>query len=386
MDKFWDVCDYLLDFEKVRNFQELCGLKGEETKTYETDELKYDSILLNQYKLGKSVTQLGEEKYCKSPNSQNFKANDSYTVHNWFLYYFFRFGSFLGQETFYITFIPFVFWNVDPFIGRKMIVVWVVTMYIGQALKDLIKWPRPSYPAFRLETRVQAEYGLPSTHAIAGLVLPFSFLLASYGRYDIPLGTGVSIATLWCLTVSLSRIYVGMHSFLDIFAGVGIGAVYLAGGWPFMQMVENYTLSSVYSPWLILISHFLLGYFYPAPKHYSTTRGDTVMILASGAGVHCASWLLYQCQIDLTPLSGSFTWWIAGVRFVIGGSLVAVVRAIVKELSLNSVCNAVGACKRKLEDRRRREVEVVYKFVTYACVGFTIVVAPLSMNLVGATF
>ena len=57
--------------------------------------------------------------------------------------------------------------------------------YIGQALKDLIKWPRPSYPAFKLETRVSAEYGVPSTHAIAGTVLPFSILLSTYCKYNV---------------------------------------------------------------------------------------------------------------------------------------------------------------------------------------------------------
>ena len=58
--------------------------------------------------------------------------------------------------------------------------------YIGQALKDIIQWPRPHYPpVFKLEQRVAAEYGIPSTHAVAGTILPFSFLMAMYGRYEV---------------------------------------------------------------------------------------------------------------------------------------------------------------------------------------------------------
>ena len=56
--------------------------------------------------------------------------------------------------------------------------------YIGQVLKDLICWPRPQWPpVFKLETRVQAEYGVPSTHAIAGTSIPFSIVMAMDGRY-----------------------------------------------------------------------------------------------------------------------------------------------------------------------------------------------------------
>jgi len=53
-------------------------------------------------------------------------------------------------------------------------------------MKEFIKWPRPSWPpVFKLETRVEAEFGLPSTHAVAGTALPFSFLMAVYGRYVV---------------------------------------------------------------------------------------------------------------------------------------------------------------------------------------------------------
>jgi len=41
------------------------------------------------------------------------------------------------------------------------------------------------------------------------------------------------------------------------------------------------------------------GVFYPSTEHYSTTRGDTVVILACGAGIHCASNFVYQYGIDL---------------------------------------------------------------------------------------
>jgi len=53
---------------------------------------------------------------------------------------------------------------------------------------------------------------------------------------------------------------------------------------------------------------------------------------------------------------------------------------------LNIVCQAVGVSKHKEESRRRRDVEVVYKFITYAAVGLAIILAPFVMKFVGAEF
>ena len=81
---------------------------------------------------------------------------------------------------------PFVYWNVDDFIARRLIVLWVFTMYTGQALKDVLCWPRPSCPpVLRLEEHYNNEYGMPSTHAIAGSIIPFGLVYFSYDRFDV---------------------------------------------------------------------------------------------------------------------------------------------------------------------------------------------------------
>lgn len=52
--------------------------------------------------------------------------------------------------------------------------IWMVGMYIGQTLKDHFRQPRPkSPPAVQLETIFLSEYGLPSTHAIVGVCIPY---------------------------------------------------------------------------------------------------------------------------------------------------------------------------------------------------------------------
>lgn len=49
-----------------------------------------------------------------------------------FWYYFFLFGTYLGDEVFYASFIPFWFWNIDGAVGRRIVMVWTIIMYIGK--------------------------------------------------------------------------------------------------------------------------------------------------------------------------------------------------------------------------------------------------------------
>nr|XP_019969040.1 PREDICTED: sphingosine-1-phosphate phosphatase 2-like [Paralichthys olivaceus] len=90
-----------------------------------------------------------------------------------------------------------------------------LVMYVGQVMKDVLKLPRPhSPPVVKLETRVSAEYGLPSTHAMAATAISFTFLLSAQTRIQFQFEVGLLIAVTLSSLVCLSRIYTGMHSVL----------------------------------------------------------------------------------------------------------------------------------------------------------------------------
>ena len=63
-----------------------------------------------------------------------------------FLYYFFMIITSMGNEIFYIFFLPLLMWNFDVKITYLTTMSWALSMYIGQASKDLIKMPRPATP------------------------------------------------------------------------------------------------------------------------------------------------------------------------------------------------------------------------------------------------
>ncbi|XP_077741129.1 sphingosine-1-phosphate phosphatase 2 isoform X4 [Canis aureus] len=264
-----------------------------------------------------------------------------YVVKNYFYYYLFRFSAALGQEVFYITFLPFTHWNIDPFLSRRLIIVWV-------------------YP----------------------------FVL------------GLLMAVLFSTLVCLSRLYTGMHTVLDVLGGIAATAVLLALTYPAWSLIDRLDSASPVFPVCAAVVPFLLCYHYPAPDFYSPTRADTTTILAAGAGVTIGSWINHFFQLaaapapapapappprpagppglPLPPLPPRLPPWLSALaaglalsltKFAVGIALVLAVRRLVQALSLQLLCSWFRVVPRDREARRRLEIEVPYKFVTYASVG-----------------
>ncbi|XP_077011374.1 sphingosine-1-phosphate phosphatase 2 isoform X1 [Tamandua tetradactyla] len=304
-----------------------------------------------------------------------------YIVKNYFYYYLFRFSALLGQEVFFITFLPFTHWNIDPYLSRRLIIIWVLVMYVGQMAKDILKWPRPlSPPVVKLEKRVIAEYGMPSTHAMAATAISFSLLISTKDRYEYPFALGLAVAVVFSTLVCLSRLYTGMHTVLDVVGGVLMTALLIAFTYPAWTLIDCLDSASPLFPVCVVIVPFFLCYNYPVSDYYSPTRADTTTILAAGAGVTLGFWINHFFQLVSEPTSslpviqnippltkGMFVLCLS--KFIVGIVLILLVRQLVQNLSLQVLYSWFKVVARNKEARRRLEIEVPYKFVTYTSVG-----------------
>lgn len=195
----------LRDPKLVAKFQALCGVRivipdrdedGSKNSAY-TEKFAKSGLYPSCYLSDKEYRNSGiASKVClrRLPSLQtNSLAEDEVPpeliIKTFFLIdLFFRFASELGYEPFYITMMPFFMWNVDAYIGRVVIMLWCFSMYGGQAIKPLIRWPRPpSPPVIRVEQNpiLEMEYGFPSTHATVSTTLPFYTLYLAYNRYEV---------------------------------------------------------------------------------------------------------------------------------------------------------------------------------------------------------
>jgi membrane-associated phospholipid phosphatase len=152
---------------------------------------------------------------------------------------FMRVITFLGQEEFYILFIPAIYFLVSRKLGMRMLMLLLFTFGLNAFLKLVIHSPRPYW----VDPRVQAyatelTYGMPSGHA--QVVASFAVLLASQYRRSWVVGLGVLIAFL----VGVSRVFLGVHFVSDVLVGWLLGVIVGATFIVFAPRAEAWLLRS----------------------------------------------------------------------------------------------------------------------------------------------
>lgn len=116
---------------------------------------------------------------------------------------------------------------------------------------------------------------MPSTHAMVGFALPFSMFIFTQSRYVYPFWLGFALASVWCLLVCGSRLYLGMHTVLDVIAGVLLSATILFSLAPIIDLVDEFNLSNLTAPFLSFVIVSLMSIYYPQSDRWSPARGDT---------------------------------------------------------------------------------------------------------------
>ncbi|KAM9358627.1 sphingosine-1-phosphate phosphatase 2 [Symphorus nematophorus] len=373
-----DLLDYLHDPELVARFQRRCGLFLVDAAHPRTVAPVHADRPRGQLR-GRWEHQDKNSNYKQNGYSDSGCSRPQYKVRNWLLHFLFLFSAGLGHEVFYITCLPCIHWSLDPFLCRRLVNMWTGVMYIGQVMKDLLKLPRPhSPPVVKLETRVDAEYGLPSTHAMAATSISFTLLLSAPSRIQFQFEVGLLIAVTLSSLVCLSRLYTGMHSVLDVICGTLISGILMFLTYPYWETFDHFQLTSPISPVVALSLLLFLGYTYPELDHYSTTRGDTTTILGVGAGCSVGYWVNEQLgqtfepqgvlPVPLPTLTANALAF-GAARFLVGVVALVGTRQVVKTLSLQVLYSWYRVPKSDDSARRRREIEVPSKFATYTAVG-----------------
>lgn len=163
-----EIIDYLRDPQLVASIQQFFGVRihypkdfDESTNEYQCDKNEHACTEANDDRKHRTLTYCNQNadgcdinnKYFngyvkqsevqkqqetketdghKRKNSWTTAENPHYTIINLFWYYLFLFGTELGDEIFYSTFIPFCFWNIDGAVGRRVVLVWAIIMTTGK--------------------------------------------------------------------------------------------------------------------------------------------------------------------------------------------------------------------------------------------------------------
>nr|GMD85697.1 lipid phosphate phosphatase delta [Ipomoea batatas] len=177
---------------------------------------------------------------------------------------------------FYTAFLPFLFWSGHCKLARQMTLLMAFCDYMGNCIKDVVSAPRPTSPPVRRITATEdekenaLEYGLPSSHTLNTLCLSgylLHYVLSHTKNED--LSTEIAGIALVCLLVGLiglGRIYLGMHSLIDIIGGLAFGLAILAFWLSVHNYLDDFIVSGQNVTYFWSALSFLLLFAYPTPE------------------------------------------------------------------------------------------------------------------------
>ncbi|KAJ4972324.1 hypothetical protein NE237_005423 [Protea cynaroides] len=206
--------------------------------------------------------------------------------------------SCLVSVPFYTAFLPLLFWSGHCKFARQMTLLMALCDYVGNSIKDAVSAPRPNSPPVRRVTATKderenaLEYGLPSAHTLhtvclAGYLLHYVLKSANITEATQVL-MGVTMACLLVGLIALGRIYLGMHSAVDVLAGLVIGLVILPFWLKVHEYVDSFIISGQNVAYFWATFSILLLFAYPTPEHptpsfeYHTAFNGVVLGFVTG--------------------------------------------------------------------------------------------------------
>jgi len=254
----------------------------------------------------------------------------------------FRFFTLLGDELFFLVFLPLIIWCVDFSRGIRLTVLFLLSGYLNSFAKALGSQPRPFEYDSRAKKLVEATgFGLPSGHTQSTVTI-WGYIAVRFRNR----GAWILAAAL-IIMVPLSRVYLGVHFPTDVLGGYLLGLIIL---------LIYFKLESPVIAWLksrslpvqlgiAIILPVLMMLIYPGEVMRSIPTCATLMGQCIGLVLAC-KWISFDA---------GGVWWKRVLRYLAG--------MVIVSLFYFGLKAAFGGL----------EPAPVYRFIRYALVGFSVI-------------
>ena len=243
----------------------------------------------------------------------------------------------LGEETAFMAIAIIFFWCVSKAQGYFLLITGFLGTVINQFLKIIFRVPRPWVfdPEFSIVESAKegaSGYSFPSGHTQTSVTLYGGIARANDNKI---LRT---LCIVLCALVPLSRLYLGVHTPLDVGVSVIISLLLIFFGYPAMKMVEKNPelMYVIIGGFALLITAFTLYVMlYPFPSEVYLPQNVSNLESARKNAftmIGCVFGLLvvYFVDSNYIKFETKAVWWAQIIKVVIGLALVIAVKELLR--------------------------------------------------------
>lgn len=247
---------------------------------------------------------------------------------------FFSLITKLGEEDIFIIISLFVFWCINKKKGFYLLVVGFAGTLANQFLKITFKVPRPwvKDPTFTIveSARESANgYSFPSGHTQTSVGV--------YGGLARAFKSNIFriICILLCVLIPLSRLYLGVHTLLDVSVSFILALIFIFVFYPFIEKNfdnkknMNYLMIGMFA---LCFLHLLYVTFYPGNINIEASLYENAMKNAYKL-MGCSVGVILAIIIDrkYIKFKTKAIWWVQILKLVLGVVPILLIKSLLKQ-------------------------------------------------------
>ncbi len=240
----------------------------------------------------------------------------------------------LGSEAFFLAIALCVFWCIDKKAGYYLLITGFVGISLNQFLKLAFRIERPwvKDPNFTIVESARAEatgYSFPSGHTqnVTGV-------FGSIARFFSKKKAVVWSCIVLILLVAFSRMYLGVHTPLDVCVSLAVGAFLVFAVYPLvMKAFENEKVMYAMMGGVILIALAFICYteFYSFPSdidpvNYDSGLKNSYSLLGAVLGFP----VIYIIDKKYVKFETDACLWSQALKLVVGATAAIIIKSLLK--------------------------------------------------------
>ncbi len=249
----------------------------------------------------------------------------------------FSFITMLGEETAFMAVGIIVFWCFSKFQGYFLLITGFLGTIINQFLKMLFRVPRPwvkdpSFTVVKSSVEGASGFSFPSGHTQTSVTLYGGIARANKQKWLRI--TAVAV----CVLVPFSRMYLGVHTPLDVFVSVGISLALIFLGYPLFKRAEKdskamYTI--IASLFVLVLAYTIFVCFYKFPSevylpqnvhNLESAQKNAFTLIGCSVGLFA----VYFVDSKFIKFDVKAVWWVQIIKVVVGLALVLAVKELMR--------------------------------------------------------